>query len=217
MEQYKEIDLKTWHRAEIFKLYTEQWKGVAFSVTKKLDVTPLIEYLKRNQLKTVPALLYATTECINLQSSFKIAYLDNRLVEWEELNPVYPILNKNKDITFHTINREKSFSGFYKSYLLDMQENREKTSAIATQFPKNHFIVSIPHFMYFDATAMISRQSHYYFTPFVILGKYEEREGRLEIPVAFCGNHAVTDAWHINIFFEALQKMFLEPELWCKN
>ena len=51
MEKYREIDLKTWHRKELFQLYTEEWKGVAFSVTKKLDVTELITYLKENKIK----------------------------------------------------------------------------------------------------------------------------------------------------------------------
>ena len=215
MEKYKEIDLKTWPRAEIFTLYTKQWPGVVHMGTKRLNVEKTIAYLKKNGLKTVPSLLYIATECINAQGNYKIAYKDGKLVEWEEVHPLYPVLNANYNITYHTIDRERSFAAFYKNYLKDMEENKAKTGAFATVWPENSFVVTVPHFFEFDSVSMPYRGSNYYFAPIVVLGKYKEEDGHLKMPVAITGNHAVADAWHTNKFYEDMQNMLDNPETWC--
>ena len=215
MHKFEVIDMETWPRAEIFTLYTKQWPGVVHTVTKRLNAEKTIGYLKKNGIKTVPALLYMVTECINAQSCYKMALKDGKLVEWKEVHPLYPVLNESYNITYHTINREKSFKEFYKSYLEDAGQNNSKMGAFATVNPENSFVVSIAHFFDFDSVSMPYRGSNYYFAPIVVIGKYKEQNGHLEMPVVITGNHAVADAWHVNKFYEDMQKMLDEPEIWC--
>ena len=53
---YTKIDLNEWSRGKLFKSYIENMR-IVMSLTVEIDVTNLIEFSKRNNLKFYPSMI----------------------------------------------------------------------------------------------------------------------------------------------------------------
>ncbi len=211
MDRYEIIDMETWPRAELYRLYTEGWGTVTYSLTKKLSVERLIPYLKERNIKLVPVLMWLVSREVNRIENLRLAVKDGQLIRWEKIHPLFPTLNSDQNMTFHVIDHREDFRSFYEAYLAEQLENREKTCLWATNVPKNFFMVSVFPFLHFDASSMHLKNSKYYYAPFIAIGQYNEA---MELPVMFMGNHAATDAWHVAQFYDALQQAMDNPAQW---
>ena len=212
MDKFEIIDMDTWQRAAIYRLYTEKWPTTSYSLMKKLSVDKFVPYLKEKGIKFVPAIIWLVGREFNHIENFRLAVKDGKLGKWDVIHPLVPTLNKDKNMTFHNIRFEEDFGKFYEAYLQEQQENIEKTSLFANRVPDNFFMVSVFPFLHFDGGSMqVSGKGNY--APFVAIGKYNEE---MLLPCVVMGNHAAQDAWHISEFFKGLQEGMDNPEEWCK-
>lgn len=212
MDHFEIVDMERWPRAELYRLYTEQWSTVTYSLTKKLSVSKLVPYLKERGIKFVPALMWLVCREINRIENFKYAIQDGKLVQWDVVHPMFPNLNTDGNMTFHALRYCPDFGTFYAAYLAEQQENKTKTCLWATQIPVNNFMVSIFPWLHFDASSMQIKNAKGYYAPFIAIGKYNEQ---MELPCMLMGNHAVSDAWHVAQFFDGLQAEMDDPAQWC--
>ena len=60
--------------------------------------------------------------------------------------------------------------------------------------------------MAFEHFAVHSYENKPYFFPSVEAGKFEEKDGRLLMPLSLTCHHAATDGWHVSRFLEDLQR-----------
>ena len=213
MDHFDIIDMATWPRAEIYKLYTDEWSTVTYSLTKKLSVAKLVPYLKERGIKFVPALMWLVSREINRIENFRLAVHDGKLGIWDVIHPMFPTLNADENMTFHGLRFQDDFHAFYQAYLAEQQENRNKTNLWANAIPENFFMVSIFPWLHFDASSMQMKNAKYYYAPFLAIGQYNEQ---MLLPCMFMGNHASADAWHVAKFFRALQEGMDDPSAWCK-
>ena len=213
MEHFDIIDMESWPRAEIYKLYTEDWSTVPYSLTKKLSVAKLVPYLKEQGIKFVPALMWLVSREINRIENFRLAIHDGKLGIWDVIHPMFPTLNAYENMTFHGLQYTDDFHAFYEAYLAEQQENRNKTNLWANKIPENFFMVSIFPWLHFDASSMQMKNAKYYYAPFIAIGQYNEQ---MLLPCMFMGNHASADAWHVAKFFAQLQEGMDDPSQWCK-
>lgn len=213
MDHFEIIDMDKWPRAELYRLYTEQWGTVTYSLTKKLSAEKLVPYLKDRGIKFVPALMWLVSREINRIENFRLAVQDGKLGTWDVIHPMFPTLNAHENMTFHGLRYCEDFHAFYESYLAEQQENKDKTTLWANKIPVNFFMVSIFPWLHFDASSMQLKNAREYFAPFIAIGQYNEQ---MELPVMLMGNHAVADAWHVAKFFARLQEGMDNPSQWCK-
>ena len=213
MDHFDIIDMATWHRAQVYELYTKVWSTVTYSLTKKLSVAKLVPYLKERNIKFVPALMWLVSREINKIENFRLAIRDGQLGTWDVVHPLYPTLNENEDMTFHSIRYQADFSAFYQAYLEEQQKSKGVTRLWAGSVPENFFMVSIFPWLHFDASSMQLRNARDYYAPFLAIGEYNED---MLIPCMFMGNHAAADAWHVAKFFKGLQDGMDDPSQWCK-
>lgn len=213
MDHFETIDMENWPRAELYKLYTEQWGTVTYSLTKKLSVEKLVPYLKENGIKFVPAVMWLVSREINRIENFRLAVQDGKLGKWDVIHPMFPTLNAYENMTFHGLNYQEDFRAFYEAYLTEQQENRTKTTLWANHIPENFFMVSIFPWLHFDASSMQMKNAKYYYAPFIAIGQYN---AQMELPVMLMGNHASSDAWHVAKFFAGMQEGLDDPSQWCK-
>ena len=213
MDHFDIIDMATWPRAEIYKLYKDEGSTVTNSLTKKLSVAKLVPYLKERGIKFVPALMWLVSREINRIENFRLAVHDGKLGIWDVIHPMFPTLNADENMTFHGLRFQDDFHTFYQSYLTEQQENRNKTNLWANEIPENFFMVSIFPWLHFDASSMQMKNAKYYYAPFLAIGQYNEQ---MLLPCMFMGNHASADAWHVAKFFSALQEGMDDPSAWCK-
>lgn len=213
MDHFDIIDMESWPRAEIYKLYTEDWSTVTYSLTKKLSVAKLVSYLKEQGIKFVPALMWLVSREINRIENFRLAIHDGKLGIWDVIHPMFPTLNAYENMTFHGLQYTDDFHAFYEAYLAEQQENRNKTNLWANKIPENFFMVSIFPWLHFDASSMQMKNAKYYYAPFIAIGQYNEQ---MLLPCMFMGNHASADAWHVAKFFARLQDAMDNPSQWCE-
>ena len=61
---YTKIDLNEWSRGKLFKSYIENMR-IVMSLTVEIDVTNLIEFSKRNNLKFYPSMIWIVSKVVN--------------------------------------------------------------------------------------------------------------------------------------------------------
>ena len=213
MDRFEIIDMDTWPRAEIYKQYTEVWTTVTYSITKKLSAAKLIPYLKERGIKLGAALIWLTGQQINRVENFRLGLKNKVLGRWEVIHPLFPTLNSDENMSFHSVRFDADFPTFYKAYLAEQQANRHKTNLWTTECPENYYFVSIFPWLHFDGMSMQLKNANGYYAPYISLGQYNEE---MVIPCMVMANHAAIDAWHFSQFFDGMQKAMDDPTQWCK-
>ena len=212
MDHFELIDMDSWPRAELYRLYTEVWSTVTYSVTKKLSAAKFVPYLKEKGVKFVPAIMWLVSREINRIENYRMALQDGKLGKWNVIHPMFPTLNAHENMTFHGLRYQEDFRAFYESYLEEQRENGEKTCLWANRIPVNNFMFSVLPWLHFDANSMQIKNAKGYYSPFVAVGQYNES---MELPCMLMGNHAVSDAWHLAKFFNGVQEGMDDPSQWC--
>lgn len=212
MDRFEIIDMDTWSRAEIYKQYTEVWTTVTYSVTKKLSAAKLVTVLKERGIKLAPALIWLTGREINRVENFRLGLRDKTLGRWEMLHPLFPNLNSDQNMSFHSVRFDRDFRSFYEAYLAEQEENRDKTNLWATECPENYYFVSIFPWLHFEGMSMQLKNAKGYYAPYISLGQYDED---MVMPCAVMANHAAVDAWHFSRFFDGMQEGMDTVEQWC--
>ena len=213
MDKIEVIDMQTWPRAEVYKLFTEQWTTITYSLNTKFSVEKTVTYLKERGLKFVPAIMWVFSREVNRHDNFRYVIKDGKLCRWDVIHPMFPTLNPQENVTFHSIRFEDDFASFYQAYLKEQQENANKSVLWATEIPENFFLFSVLPWLHFEGSAMNLKNAKGYYSPIIAVGKYNEKK---QMPCLFVGNHAVADAWHVNKFFDGVQKSLDNPSEWCK-
>ena len=212
MDHFELIDMETWPRAEIYKQYTELWTTVTYSITRKLSAAKLLPYLKQRGIKLAPTLIWLTGREINRVANFRLGLRNKVLGRWDVIHPLYPTLNSDENMTFHSIPFDQDFRSFYDAYLAEQAENRHKTNLWATPCPENYFFVSIFPWLHFEGMSMQLKNASGYYSPYIALGKYDED---MIIPCMVMANHAAIDAYHFSQFFDGMQAAMDDPAQWC--
>lgn len=73
---YTKIDLNEWSRGKLFKSYIENMR-IVMSLTVEIDVTNLIEFSKRNNLKFYPSMIWIVSKVVNTHDEFKYSWNDS--------------------------------------------------------------------------------------------------------------------------------------------
>lgn len=206
--QFTPIDLRTWSRGEVF-YYFSKMAPTGYSLTVELDVMQMRKTLKASGRKFFPAYLWLVTKLLNKQMEFKIAEVDGQLGYYNTLTPLYASFHDD-DNTFSLMWTEydESFPAFYEAYLTDQIQHgaRHGVLAKAGQLPPpNAFTVSCVPWISFGHFDVHSYENKSYYFPSVEAGKFQERNGRLYMPLSITCHHAATDGWHVSRFLEALQ------------
>lgn len=204
--------MKNWERAQMFRFFGVT-NPTEFSVTAELDVTDFVAAVKEKGYKFFPAFMWAVTKAINGQKELRTAEQNGALGYFDKLIPSFPVFHEEtKTITNLWIDCSENFTEYYREF----NEIMEKYGSTTNRFfarrdlpaPPNTFVLScIPwlNFTHFSSTNLSDKPRY---IPSVDSGKYVDKNGRLMMPVSITVNHAVTDGYHVSVFFEELQKIF---------
>ena len=72
--------------------------------------------------------------------------------------------------------------------------------------PENAYTVSCVPWISFRHFAVHTDMSKPYYFPSVEAGRFEEREGRLMMPLSITCHHAAADGWHVQQFLTSCQE-----------
>lgn len=202
---FKIIDKENWPRKEYFEHYFSN-VPCTYSMTTKLDITPIIESKK----KLYPAMLYYLTTIVNRHVEFRSTFNnDNELGIYSEMIPSYTIFHKETE-TFSNLWTAycPDYQEFYKRYEDDLQQYGDKKGMVGKpNVPDNCFNVSMIPWTSFDGFNLNLQKDYNYLLPIFTMGKYYEENGRILLPLAIQVHHAVCDGFHICRFINELQEL----------
>ena len=203
------IDLAAWPRGQMF-YYFSHMAPTGYSLTVTLDVTALHKTVKAAGYRFFPAYLWLVTKHLNDQVEFKCAIQDGQLGYFDTLTPLYAAMHPDD----HTISLmwteyQEDFPAFYRQYLENQRRFGGQHGVLSqprTPPPPNAYTVSCLPWVAFEHFAVHSYENKPYFFPSVEAGKFEEKDGRLLMPLSLTCHHAATDGWHVSRFLEDLQR-----------
>lgn len=200
------IDIESWDRRDLFKLYTTDLK-IVMNMTVDVDITSFLNEIKGAGLRFYPAMMWIVARLMNARDEFKYHLTsDGELIKWDYVSPSYTDFNKetekfNKFVTEYS----PDFKTFYDRAVSDMAKHKDEVGFIPNQ-PKNTFdITCLPWTAYKSLDLHIYGDGKSLF-PIVMWGKYRDEGGRVLLPVTAMFHHALSDGFTLCRFFEELSE-----------
>lgn len=201
------IDISKWDRKEYFEFYLTQ-VPCTYSMTLNLDLTSLLQEIKKREIKLYPTMIYLLSRIVNKHEEFRTSIdADGKVGVFDLLHPCYTIFQKDSE-TFTNIWTEYTpvFSEFYTQYLQDVQNYGEVKSFTAKpNVPSSTFTISSIPWVSFTGFNLNLPKSTDYLLPIFTTGKYFEQHGKIWLPLAIQVHHAVCDGFHAARFVNELQ------------
>lgn len=199
------VDLDTWARKEHFEHYFHQ-VPCTYSMTTKLDITPLIEAKER----LYPAMLYRIAKAVNQYQEFRMDLgPDGTLGFYTEMHPCYTIFHQDSE-TFSNLWTEYTddYGAFCRAYQQDLEQFGSCKDMMAKpDVPVNTFPVSMVPRESFEGFNLNLQNGYRYLPPIFTMGKYQRDERGVWLPLSIQVNHAVCDGFHVCRFIAALREM----------
>ncbi|MED4827076.1 type A chloramphenicol O-acetyltransferase [Bacillus atrophaeus] len=212
---FHQIDIDRWNRKPYFEHYIKEGK-CSYSVTANLNVTALLNGLRKKNMKLYPAFIYMISRVVNSHIEFRTAFNDKgQLGYWEQMMPTYTIFHK-EDKTFSAMWTEYSsdFSLFYKNYLQDIDRYGDKKGLwVKENVPAHTFSISALPWVSFTGF-QLNLYNGEYLLPIITLGKYFSDGETVCLPISLQVHHAVCDGYHVSMFINELQKLADSFEEW---
>ena len=206
--EFKIIDMDNWSRKETFDHFSTVAKST-YSLTVKVDVTSLVEKIKKDNLRFYPIFTWIITKALNQFEQFKMGYdAEGRLGYYSYINPMYSVMDKDKNVVSLCTEFEEKVSAFYKKMTDDL-ENFEKDGK-ETAFYPNFYIVSTLPWLHYESFTVLNESEQHFLFPMVTWGKYVQENGKYMIPLALQVSHAVADGYHCAQFYEAVEQLIKE-------
>lgn len=140
--KYTKIDLKKWKRGNLFKFYIDNMRMV-MSLTVDIDVTQLIEYIKKNNLKFYPCMMWVVSKIINIHDEFKYSWdSEGNLIQWEYISPSYVDFHKEDETFIKLVTEYNSDLFEFHTRFISDREKYKNICAIAENQPLNFYDVS---------------------------------------------------------------------------
>lgn len=207
MNNYKKVNMETWARKEHYRYYTEKLK-IEFNMTVPIDVKRLLDFCHTFGYKFYPAMIYFVTKSLNRIENFRMFKDESgNLCVWDKIIPNYTIFHDD-DHTFSDCwtDFSEDFDVFYHDIIKDMQAYKDKKGIKAKDDqPLNFYCISCTPWTTFTGygSRVINGEPAYF--PIVTMGKYERNGEKISMPVNITIAHAVSDGYHVGLFFEYLQ------------
>ena len=203
------IDLRTWPRTQVFT-YFAKMAPTGYSLTVDMYVTAMRAALKAAGLRFFPAYLWLTTRCLCEQTEFRLAEREGKLGYYDTLTPLYATFHED-DHTFSLMwtPYDEDFRRFHAAYLDNQRHYGGQHGVLAQAYrlpPENAYTVSCEPWIGFRHFAVHTDMSKPYYFPSVEAGRFEEREGRLMMPLSITCHHAAADGWHVQQFLTSWQE-----------
>ncbi len=138
---FQPISLENWERREYFEHYFSQ-VPCTYSITVKLDITPLI----RAKVRLYPSMLYCLAVVVNRHREFRMAFdKAGRLGFFTQMHPCYTVFHKDSE-TFSNLWTEYTddYRVFCRAYRDDVEKYKDTPGFMPKPgAPDNLFNVSM--------------------------------------------------------------------------
>lgn len=201
-------DLDADPRREHFRLYTSTCP-CSFAVTADIDVTGALLRHRETGAPFYGLMIYAILKTANAMTCFRLDWLDKAGGKpglWSEVGANFTHMHADT----HTFSSlwlpwEPDEAAFLENYRDVLARAKGRHSLLALgDIPRNAVPISmIPWLGY--SSFQVNLPDPLYLRPVVTMGKYEEKNGRMMMPMTLQMHHAAGDGWHASEAFRAVE------------
>ena len=202
------INTSTWERSEHFDYYRSK-VVCGYCCTVRLDVTNLINELKKKSLRFYPSFIYCTAKIVNSMKEFRMGIDKNGLPGYFDVSHPNITIFHEDDHTFSDMWSEYNddFMSFYTNTVNNMEKYKDKKGIKARDNqPANFFCISCIPWLSYTAYSTYATQDEPNLFPVITFGKITETDGVSEIPFTINISHAAADGYHTSKFINMLQE-----------
>ncbi|MGI6716232.1 MAG: CatA-like O-acetyltransferase [Eubacteriales bacterium] len=213
------IDYENWNRREIY----DKFLGYTFSLTTEIDITSFRRKTKEKGYKFYPSICWAIGKTVNSDQDFRFARIDGRPGYYDHLKVHYNMLrNDGTNLFTHAVTDfNEDFDAFYKQFEKDKTaaEGCGKLYNYDTPQPDSVHVSVMPNIVHTSLAMSKPAEFSAYnkpdtaFIPFLIIGKFYEKDGKIVLPVTAELHHCVNDGFHAQKLFMLLEKSCREAPI----
>lgn len=200
---YQIIDEKTWKRAMHCMVFRSSVEP-AFCVTFEVDVTGFRRMVREKGYSFTLAMVYAVCRCANTIEEFRYRFVDGNVVLYDRIDTAFTYLDKETEL-FKVVNvpMQDSLDEYVKLAARTAEEQKEYFTG---PLGNDVFQCSPMPWVTYTHISHTNSGKKENATPLFDWGRYQERDGRIVMPVSVQAHHSFVDGIHIGQFVEELQQ-----------
>ena len=196
------VDPKTTKRAEAFNLWINSPNPMV-TVFKTLDVTPLIKFARKNNLKFNMLMCYCIGKAASGIEEFFLLPVGGELIRYDSIAVNTIVKNKLGEVSSCDISFKGGLNEFNNDYLR-LTQNVKTTC-------RNHditdsMVIGTSALAEYGIDGVVGMYSGIFNNPFVFWGRYDKGRFKTTLKVSFQFHHTQMDGAHAGKFLELLQK-----------
>lgn len=202
------VNLDAWERGPVFRHFIDDLRCV-MSMTVDLDVTRLLDSLRKRGLSFYPAMIWIVSSVLNAHAEFRYGWDSRgRPVLWERIEPYYTDFRPDGDAFVKLVTPyDPDLEIFHRRFLEDRQRYAALKHFDQAGIPPNIFDVSCLPWVRYRSFDMHIFDSGTYLGPVVTWGRYESVGERVLMPLSLNIHHAAADGFHLSRFFLEVQEL----------
>ena len=204
---FQRICMETWNRANMFSHFSADCP-CTYSITVNLNITRLLQEIKKHQLKFFPTFLYGLSVMVNRHSEFRMDKDQEGYIGfYDSCNPYYTVFHPETE-TFTNVwtQMENDIHLFFRNYTEDMHCYQNNVYESKKLEMENIFYVSCIPWTSFTSFHLDLQNEHKCYQPIFTIGKYFTQNNISYLPLAIQVHHAVCDGYHVGRFVNELQE-----------
>ena len=211
------IDLASWPRREHYEFF-KPYPVPFFSITTSVDVAPLRKLLKARDVRFTAGLLYVLSRAANDVPQFRQRIREGAPIEHECVHPGVTTLCDGDTFQFCFLTYYDDFHRFAREASEAMEMTRQGKSLVPESIVEDGrlrddmlYCTSLPWFSFSGMLHPVGPDPMDS-VPRIAWGRFEEKEGRLAMPLNVQAHHALIDGIHLAKFFEKVEDLILSVE-----
>jgi chloramphenicol O-acetyltransferase type A len=206
-----DLDLDAWARRPQFEFY-RRFDNPFFNVCVDIDVTALKAWVDAQDASFFLASLYASQRATEAVPNFRYRLDGDRVRVQDRIVPGCTVLRDDETFGFGYFEPADTFDAWQTAGRAVI-EHVQQTEGLDDR-PDDGDV------LHYSVLPWISFRSFSHARSFgtgdsvpkIVLGRYEEREGRLQMPVSVAVHHGLMDGLHVGRYVEHMTTVCAEPE-----
>lgn len=205
----KPFDYDRWPRRELFEFFSAMSQPF-YSVSFRVDVTRLYDYVKPRGLSFYYALIYLCTEAMNRVEAFRIAIEGGKPVLLNERAPSFTDMKKGAE-SFHIVTMPAEL-GALEDFCRAAAEKSRSRRGFIDPTAESDALIYFSCLPWVDITALTNERDFDRddSVPRVAWGRYTEENGKKTLGMSLEVNHRLIDGLHIGRFAQELERLIGE-------
>lgn len=209
----KELNIDQWKRKKQY----EHFKNLDYphiSVCANIDITNFYNYIKTKRKPFFISFVYVATKTANLINEFKYRVRDEKVIVHDVVSPSFTIMNDDEVFNFCPVEFSEDFNEFVSRGTNEI-DRRKKFVDLKDEPNRDDFlfITSIP-WVSFTSMSHPIHMSPVDTIPRIAWGKYFKENEKIKMPLSIQAHHALVDGVHIGMYFEKIQQILNNPEIY---